>query len=96
MGKQSLFRAALERYAAGLAGYVAAALGESTAREVAERLLRGAAGLQASYRIPGGCLTAMARSPAAMKGSRFAGPGMHILPPTSTVRLSYFVASLDP
>jgi len=55
--KQSLFRAALERYAAGPAGYVAAALGKPTAREVAEQLLKGAADLQASSRNPGGCLT---------------------------------------
>jgi AcrR family transcriptional regulator len=55
--KQSLFRAALERYAAGPAGYVAAALAKPTAREVAEQLLRGAADLQASSRNPGGCLT---------------------------------------
>src|ERR1700721_4762124 len=45
--KQSLFRAALERYAAGPARYVAAALGKPTAREVAEHLLKGAADLQA-------------------------------------------------
>jgi AcrR family transcriptional regulator len=55
--KQSLFRAALERYAAGPAGYVAAALGKPTAREVAEHLLKGAADLQAGSRNPGGCLT---------------------------------------
>lgn len=55
--KQSLFRAALERYATGPAGYVAAALGRPTAREVAEQLLRGAADLQTSARNPGGCLT---------------------------------------
>jgi AcrR family transcriptional regulator len=55
--KQSLFRAALERYAAGPARYVAAALGKSTAREVAEQLLKGAADLQTSSRNPGGCLT---------------------------------------
>jgi AcrR family transcriptional regulator len=55
--KQSLFRAALERYAAGPGGYVAAAIAQSTAREVAEQLLRGAANLQASSRNPGGCLT---------------------------------------
>src|SRR5579863_642444 len=55
--KESLFRAALERYAAGPAGYVAVALGQPTAREVAERLLRGAADLQAGSRNPGGCLT---------------------------------------
>jgi AcrR family transcriptional regulator len=56
-GKQSLFRAALERYAAGPASYVAAALGQPTAREVAGQLLRGAADLQAGSRNPGGCLT---------------------------------------
>jgi AcrR family transcriptional regulator len=55
--KQHLFRAALERYAAGPAGYVAAALGKPTAREVAEQLLKGAADLQTSSRNPGGCLT---------------------------------------
>src|SRR5271170_4683545 len=55
--KQSLFRAALERYAVGPAGYVAAAVGKPTAREVAEQFLKGAADLQASSRNPGGCLT---------------------------------------
>jgi len=55
--KQALFRAALERYAAGPACYVAAALGKPTAREVAEQLLRGAADLQTSSSNPGGCLT---------------------------------------
>lgn len=55
--KQSLFRAALERYAAGPAGYVAAAIGKPTAREVAETLLRGAADLHTDSRNPGGCLT---------------------------------------
>jgi len=55
--KQSLFRAALERYAAGPASYVAAALAKPTAREVAEHLLRGAADLQTSSSNPGGCLT---------------------------------------
>jgi AcrR family transcriptional regulator len=55
--KQSLFRSALERYAAGPAAYVAAALGKPTAREVAEQLLRGAANLQAGPGNPGGCLT---------------------------------------
>lgn len=55
--KQSLFRAALERYAAGPARYVTSALGQPTAREVAQQLLKGAADLQASSRNPGGCLT---------------------------------------
>ena len=55
--KQSLFSAALERYTAGPAGYVAVALGKPTAREVVEHLLRGAADLQAGTRNPGGCLT---------------------------------------
>src|ERR1700733_11285641 len=55
--KQSLFRAALERYAAGPAGYVDTAIAQPTARKVAEPLLRGAADLQASSRNPGGCLT---------------------------------------
>src|SRR5580698_5781607 len=55
--KQSLFRAALERYAGGPAGYVAAALGQPTAREVAKQLLKGAADMQAGSHNPGGCLT---------------------------------------
>src|SRR3984885_1953895 len=55
--KESLFCAALERYAAGPAGYVAAALVQPTACEGAEQLLRGAAVLQRSSRNPGGCLT---------------------------------------
>src|ERR1700685_4312585 len=55
--KQSLFRAALERYAAGPAGSVAAALGTSRPREGEGRLRRGPAVLQASSRSPGGCLT---------------------------------------
>jgi len=55
--KQSLFRAALKRYGAGPAGYVAAALAKPTAREVAVQLLKGAADLQASSGNPGGCLT---------------------------------------
>jgi AcrR family transcriptional regulator len=55
--KRSLFLAVLKRYAGGPAGYVAAALGQPTAREVAEHLLKGAADLQASSRNPDGCLT---------------------------------------
>jgi AcrR family transcriptional regulator len=55
--KQSLFRAALERYAAGPAGYVAAALGKPTALEVARVLLSGAADLHTDFSNPGGCLT---------------------------------------
>jgi AcrR family transcriptional regulator len=55
--KQRLFRAALERYTAGPAGYVAAALGKSTARKVVQTLLTGAADLQAGSGNPGGCLT---------------------------------------
>jgi AcrR family transcriptional regulator len=55
--KQSLFRAAMERYANGPAGYVAAALRKPTAREVAEQLLSGAADLQTGAGNPGGCLT---------------------------------------
>src|SRR5277367_6742922 len=55
--KQTLFRAALKRYAAGPASYVAAAIGQPTAREVAEHLLRGAADLQTGSHNPRGCLT---------------------------------------
>jgi AcrR family transcriptional regulator len=55
--KQSLFRVTLERYAAGPACYVAAALAMPIAREVAQTLLRGAADLQTSSSNSGGCLT---------------------------------------
>jgi len=51
--KQSLFRAALERYATG----PAAPLGRPMAREVAEQLLRGAADIQTSAQNPDECLT---------------------------------------
>src|SRR5580692_9023086 len=56
-GKEALFRKALDRYLNGPAAYTQDALKEPTARAVAERLLQGAADLNASPRNPGGCLT---------------------------------------
>src|SRR5215217_5127451 len=44
--KEALFRKVLDRYAAGPAAYVREALNAPTAREAAERLLRGAIDLQ--------------------------------------------------
>jgi AcrR family transcriptional regulator len=54
--KEDLFRKALDRYLDGPAAYIHEALKEATARAVVERLLRGAADLNAAPRNPGGCL----------------------------------------
>jgi AcrR family transcriptional regulator len=54
--KQALFRKALDRYLHGPAAYTREALKEPTARAVIERLLRGAAVVNAAPRNPGGCL----------------------------------------
>jgi AcrR family transcriptional regulator len=54
--KESLFRKALDRYAEGPAAYLRDALGEPTARAVAERLLGGAVELLTDPRRPHGCL----------------------------------------
>ena len=54
--KKALFRKALGRYLTGPAAYTQEALKEPTARAVIERLLRGAADLNAAPRNPGGCL----------------------------------------
>jgi AcrR family transcriptional regulator len=54
--KEALFRKALDRYLDGPAAYTQEALKEPTARAVIERLLRGAADLNAAPRNPGGCL----------------------------------------
>src|ERR1700692_3383022 len=56
--KKALFRRALDRYLTGPAAYTQEALKEPTARAVVERLLQGAAGLDAAPRNPGGCLSA--------------------------------------
>jgi AcrR family transcriptional regulator len=54
--KEALFRKALDRYAAGPAAYVQAALAEPTARGVAQRLLKGTIDVLADPRNPPGCL----------------------------------------
>lgn len=54
--KEALFKKALEHYAAGPAAYVGKALEAPTAREAAERLLRGAVDLGTHPENPGGCL----------------------------------------
>jgi len=54
--KEALFRKALDRYLKGPAAYTQEALREPTARAVVERLLLGAADLNAARRNPGGCL----------------------------------------
>lgn len=54
--KAALFRAVLDRYQAGPAGYVREALNQPTARVVMERLLRGAAEVSAGPHNPRGCL----------------------------------------
>jgi AcrR family transcriptional regulator len=54
--KKALFHKALDRYLTGPAAYTQEALEEPTARAVVERLLQGAADLNAAPRNPGGCL----------------------------------------
>jgi AcrR family transcriptional regulator len=54
--KEALFRRALDRYAAGPAGHVAAALAEPTARRVVERLWYGAIDMGTNPQNPAGCL----------------------------------------
>ena len=54
--KEELFRKALERYDAGPAAYVARALGQETAREVATAFLAGAVGATTRPGGPSGCL----------------------------------------
>jgi AcrR family transcriptional regulator len=54
--KEGLFRRALDRYDEGPASYAREALGEPTARAVAERLLGGAVDQLTDRRNPRGCL----------------------------------------
>jgi AcrR family transcriptional regulator len=57
--KEALFRRALDRYAEGPAAYTREALNAPTAREVAERLLHGAADALTDPCHPPGCLGVM-------------------------------------
>jgi AcrR family transcriptional regulator len=57
--KEALFRRALDRYADGPAAYTRDALNAPTAREVAERLLTGAADALTDPCHPPGCLGVM-------------------------------------
>lgn len=54
--KEELFRKALDRYAAGPASHVVAALSEPTARAVVERLWQGAIEMATKPHNPAGCL----------------------------------------
>jgi AcrR family transcriptional regulator len=54
--KEELFRKALDRYEAGPTAFVAKALGEPTARKVAERMLYGGIEMVTNKDNPGGCL----------------------------------------
>ena len=54
--KEALFRKALDRYAAGPASHVVAALSEPTARAVVERLWQGAIEMATNPQNPAGCL----------------------------------------
>jgi AcrR family transcriptional regulator len=54
--KEALFRKALDRYCSRAAKYLSEAMGEPTARAVAQRLLSEAANVLTSSRNPGGCL----------------------------------------
>jgi AcrR family transcriptional regulator len=57
--KEELFRKALERYGEGPSSYEREALAQPSAREVAERLLRGAADVQTGPDTPAGCLAVL-------------------------------------
>jgi AcrR family transcriptional regulator len=54
--KEALFRQAMDRYFQGPAAYLQESLKEPTAREVAERLLRGVVDLVCDSRTPQTCL----------------------------------------
>ncbi|MCI0640787.1 MAG: TetR/AcrR family transcriptional regulator [Gemmataceae bacterium] len=54
--KEALFRKVIERYAAGHASYIRKALKAPTARQVVERLFRGAVELLTGPHNPPGCL----------------------------------------
>ena len=54
--KAGLFREAVARYGTGPGRYVRRALGQATARQVAEMLLRGAVAVATDAANPGGCL----------------------------------------
>lgn len=54
--KESLFRAAVDRYIEGPASYVSLALREPTVRRVAEKLLAGAIDMVMTPANPNGCL----------------------------------------
>lgn len=56
-GKADLFRKALERYCAGPAAFIHAALTEPTAYRVVERILRGTAEFLTQPNMPRGCMT---------------------------------------
>jgi AcrR family transcriptional regulator len=58
--KEALFLKALDRYSKGPVAFMRQALAESTARAVAERLLRGSADLLTDKRHPSGCLIVQA------------------------------------
>lgn len=65
--KQSLFKKAVDRYIQNPACYLGRALGEPTARAVAERLLHGAIAMTMDSKNPDGCLLvhgALVTSPA--------------------------------
>jgi len=65
--KEELFSKALGRYMAGPAAYVAEAMSESTARQVAEKLLTKSAEFLSNERNPRGCMIAI--------GTLFSGEG---------------------
>jgi AcrR family transcriptional regulator len=54
--KEELFRKVVDRYVEGPTNYITEALKAPTAREVAERILRGVIEQLSDRRMPGGCL----------------------------------------
>ena len=85
--KEALFRKALDRYIAGPAAHTREALEESTARAVAERLLRGTADVLSDPRNPPGCLAVQGRT-LVWRGGRVDPAGAHRTPRGRRVRAS--------
>lgn len=71
--KAGLFREAVARYGVGPGRYVRRALGQASARDVAETLLRGAANLLTDPANPGGCLWVQGALVASEEGEAIRG-----------------------
>ncbi len=71
--KEGLFRAVLDRYAAGRSNFMDDVLGAPTSRQVVERFLRGTAELAADPARPAGCLILQSGLSCGVAGEAVAG-----------------------